>query len=196
MRNIKEWGTINWFSKSLRFRISEQAKVILCSHGSGENRVGKCSEKGNRNKRSFWAPARGRKVNIYCLPSSSFKFRQYLLFYSPSQYFHCLLLRTLRAITVNHLGDTLVHVKKRPRKPPGLPWLRSEITQHVSQPARSSFGTHPLPYWISCSWQNQAGCYCSTVKNWSCLHLPHLLPHQNSCCLKCLRRKQRACVKQ
>ena len=29
--------------------------------------MGKCSEKGNRNKRPFQAPARGREVNIYCL---------------------------------------------------------------------------------------------------------------------------------
>lgn len=130
MQYIKEWGTINWFSKSLWFRVFEQAEVLFCLNSSSKNRVGKCSEISNRNRRSFWAPARGRKVNIYCLPFSSFKFRQYLLFFSPSHYFHCLLLWTLRAITVNHLGDTLVHIKNEARKP-GLLRLHSEIMQYI-----------------------------------------------------------------
>lgn len=98
--------------------------------------MGKWWEKG---RRPFWAPTRGRKVNIYCLPFSSFKFRKYLLFITPSCYFHCFC--ELRTITVNHFRDALVYTENKTGKP-GLSWLFSEVMQYTET------NTLLLWYWL------------------------------------------------
>lgn len=120
LKYTKEWAIISWINKSWIF---EPLKLCFIFRQHQQEQSEKMlRKKVKRNERPFWDPARGRRVNIYSLTFSSFKFA---VLHSKSLFSFLLWNESFHS----KLAQRCCSSYWKQNRKTGLSWLCSELMQ-------------------------------------------------------------------